>query len=1010
MTRPVLLTLVVLAMLGIRSAHAATVPADSTALLSGGASLFDPLPAPVSDSTAGLQSVSTDGRFVAFSSKSDGLSGEDNDAVENVYVKDRLTGTVTFASRRSGASGAPSDRDCFHPSISDNGHRVAFACTGALDPEDSNPNSDIYVRDLTTDQTILASRASGAHGAVSDSSSDTPVLDADGSRVAFTSRAENIADIAPSRSDNVFLRDLDTNQTLFLSRAGGLAGAAGNGPALFPSISNDGDVVSFESSSSNLVAGDTNGKADIFVRRVSTGDNTLVSRKDGATGTLGNDASFNSAISGDGSVVAFDSDASNLLAADLPDHTIHVYRRSLSQATNSLVDQVGGTRSDRGAAFPSINDDGSVISFDSTSTNLDPPASAAGFYVSVNGGPPTLVSRESGSSGAPLPEGNRPAGVSGDGSKVVFGVLAVLGGDGASGVSNIALRDRTTNTTELVSRPPSGVPFSNQGGFSTTPSLSADGRYAAFATDAPGLLPPGVQFGVVVRDTATGATVLASREDGPAGAPLQGGSFTVSISANGRRVAFDELTATGARVWVRDLVTGSTMLANRENGPSGQEADGFSAFPSIDGDGGRVEFLSSATDLSDADPNTDIDSYVRDLDTGQTFLASRADGPDGTSADADVDAASLSADGRHVAFATTAKNLGDGDTDDIEDVHVRDLDAGTTRLASVNGDGAKGESDSEGPSIDAHGQRVAFSTGSNNLTGGGPTQVFVHDMTTGTTVLASRADGADGEPANARSDFPLISADGRIVAFLTDADNLVAGVEIPDVEVFRRDLTAGTTRLVSRAQGPAGAPARDPGANLGGITADGACVGFTADDSLVNPGPGVFDFDQAYMRAFTTDCGRPPMVTAPRDTTAPVLRAVSLSRTRFRVAKGSTKVSAAAKKKKVGRGTTLRFTSSEAAKLTIRIERVLPGRKSGKGRKRVCKPVRHKVRRGRCTAFRRTATLTRTIKAGPGRVALTGRIGRRRMAAGRYRLTLTARDAAGNTSKATRRNFSIVPG
>jgi hypothetical protein len=89
---------------------------------------------------------------------------------------------------------------------------------------------------------------------------------------------------------------------------------------------------------------------------------------------------------------------------------------------------------------------------------------------------------------------------------------------------------------------------------------------------------------------------------------------------------------------------------------------------------------------------------------------------------------------------------------------------------------------------------------------------------------------------------------------------------------------------------------------------------------------------------------------------------------------------------------------------------VLPGRKAAKGRKQVCKPVRHRARRGRCTVFRRRATLTRGIRTGAGRVALTGRIGKRRMAAGRYRLTLTARDAAGNSSKAIRRNFTIVPG
>jgi hypothetical protein len=542
-------------------------------------------------------------------------------------------------------------------------------------------------------------------------------------------------------------------------------------------------------------------------------------------------------------------------------------------------------------------------------------------------------------------------------------------------------------------------------------SVSADGRHTALVTTAPGLLPPGVEAGVVVRDAVTGTSVLASRADGPNGAPLGGFSFTASISADGHRVAFDEFTPTGAQVFVRDLSTGSTTLASRADGASGDVADGFSAFPAISADGNRVVFLSSATDLSDADANSDTDAYVRDLSSNLTFLASRADGSDGQSADEDVEAAALSGDGRHVAFSTTAKNLGDGDTDPTLDIHVRDLDAGTTKLASVSSAGVKGNNDSENPSIDAGGRLVAFDSGANNLadgvTGG---QVFVHDMSSGQTTVVSRVDGPAGDPSSSSSERPMISADGRIVAFESAANDLIPGVELPDDEVYRRDLAAGTTRLVSRGLGPNGAPAPD-GGTLAGLTADGACVAFIAHDSLVNPGPGVGDFPNAYMRAFAADCGRPPAHTgAARDSTAPVLRSVSLSRTRFRVAKGATVIAAKKKKSKIGRGTTLRFTSSEAAKLTIRVERMLPGRKSGKGRKRVCKPVRHKVRRGRCTAFRRTATLTRSIKTGPGRIALTGRIGKRRMAAGRYRLTLTARDAAGNSSRAIRRNFTIVPG
>src|SRR3954462_13074612 len=98
----VLLSLV-LATLAASDAGAASLPVDTTAILSGDASLLAPLPAPVADSAAAQQSMSQDGRFVAFVSSSDGLSADDDDRVENVYVEDRSTGTVTLASRRTGA-------------------------------------------------------------------------------------------------------------------------------------------------------------------------------------------------------------------------------------------------------------------------------------------------------------------------------------------------------------------------------------------------------------------------------------------------------------------------------------------------------------------------------------------------------------------------------------------------------------------------------------------------------------------------------------------------------------------------------------------------------------------------------------------------------------------------------------------------------------------------------------------------------------------------------------------
>ena len=145
---------------------------------------------------------------------------------------------------------------------------------------------------------------------------------------------------------------------------------------------------------------------------------------------------------------------------------------------------------------------------------------------------------------------------------------------------------------------------------------------------------------------------------------------------------------------------------------------------------------------------------------------------------------------------------------------------------------------------------------------------------------------------------------------------------------------------------------------------------------------------------------------APVDLTAPALTRVSLTHARFRVGK-ATAIAATTKRRRRVRGTALRLTASEAGRLTILIESVRPGRRTRAHR---CTPVRRRVRHGRCTAYAPRATLTRTIAAGSARIALSGRLGRRRMRAGRYRISLVERDAAGNASKLVRRSFVVLAG
>jgi len=1005
---PRFLIIFALAALSIASApaRAATLPADTTAILSGAASLLGELPAPVDRSDATTQAVSKDGRFVAFSSSSDGLSGEDDDSVPNIYVKDMATGAVTLVSRRSGPSGAASHDSCFEPVISDNGNRVAFTCDGSLDPADTNSARDVYMRDLTTDETLLVSRKSGG-GAVGDRNSITPSINQDGTRIAFSSFAQNLAGL---NDEGVYLADTQAHTTALASDPPGTDDPP-NARSESPSISDDGNLVAFQSDATNFAGDDTNNSTDVFVRKMSSGAVVLASRVSGQAGIPGNRSSTQPALSGDGTVVAFTSEASNLAPAIDSRTDDDVYKRSLSANTTTIVDAAGTVKANMDSELPSIDDQGDVVAFQSLATNLDPGVDGVPtfqVYAAANGGAPALVSRATGESGAIASVGTEPS-ISGDGHQALFSSRGSVTGDVVPRIATLALRDLSAHTTASVSRPAGSEAFSNQAGFSFGGSMSADGRFVAFSSSAPGLgVPADIQSAIIVRDTVTGATVLASRADGPDGAPMDNADEP-SISADGHRVAFEERPAQGpSHIWVRDLVSHSTILVDRASGSDGALANAFSDAPSIDGAGDRVAFDSVATNLDPDDPLPGDDVYVRDLANATTTLASR--GVDGEKGNQNSDLPSLSADGDHVAFTSLATNLGDGDTDLQLDIHVRDLAEGTTRLASVSPGGEKADRGSDDPSISGDGSRVAFDSSATNLGSGaaGLSEAWVRDFAAGTTELVSRGDGADGPAFELPSFAPLLSANGRVVAFTADTTGAVRGIFDRTFTGYRRDLKAATTKLVSRAPGPDGAPA--PSGFSAGITADGACVAFDATGGLLGAVAGASDHQQVYMRTFAADCGRPSSPVAPpaRDTKAPVLRSVSLTHRRFQVARGATRI--ATSHPRLRRGTQLRFTSSEAAKLTIAIQRAAPGRRARKGHTRICKPVRHRARHGRCTAYRPRATLTRAIEAGRGHVALTGRIGKRRMAPGRYRLILTASDAAGNRSKPLRRSFTIVAG
>jgi Tol biopolymer transport system component len=235
-----------------------------------------------------------------------------------------------------------------------------------------------------------------------------------------------------------------------------------------------------------------------------------------------------------------------------------------------------------------------------------------------------------------------------------------------------------------------------------------------------------------------------------------------------------------------------------------------------------VAFVSNASNLVAGDTNGLYDVFVRDLTSTTTVRVSvDSDEVEGNNNPSDP---SISADGGFVAFASAASNLVAGDTNSYRDVFVRDLTAGTTVRVSVDSDEEQANGRSYDPSISADGRYVAFHSDASNLVAldlNVRNDVFVRDLTSTTTVRVSvDSDEVEGD---AGSSGPSISADGRFVAFDSYATNLVAGDTNGRDDVFVRDLTATTTIRVSvnnlGVQGNFGST--DPS-----ISADGRYVGF----------------------------------------------------------------------------------------------------------------------------------------------------------------------------------------
>ena len=425
------------------------------------------------NSDSSRPAISADGRHVAFYSDSSNLVPGDTNLVRDIFVHDTMTGAITRVSVSS--SGAQANDKSSRASISADVRYVAYYSDATnLVPGDTNLARDAFVHDRDADGdgvfdepgAVATVRVSVSTGGVQGNAlSSRPKLSADGRFVAFMSDATNLVAGDTNLFRDAFLHDRDADGNGVLDEPGGIltvrvsvstGGAQGNAESSIPRVSEDGRHVVFRSDATNLVAGDTNGQRDVFVRDVVLGTTTRISLS--TSGGQGDRESSRPTISADGRFVAFYSGASNLVPGDTNQHCeLDIFGQPI--CTNARDCFVRDRDTDEDGIY-------------------DEPGAVSTVRVSVT------------TSGAQGNDRTEDPDISADGRFVTFWTEATnfFGADANGSLADVLLHDRDADgngvfdepggiSTVLVSQSTAGVQSND---VSRRPVVSADGRYVAF--------------------------------------------------------------------------------------------------------------------------------------------------------------------------------------------------------------------------------------------------------------------------------------------------------------------------------------------------------------------------------------------------------------------------------------------------------------------------------------------------------------------------------------------------
>ena len=665
-------------------------------------------------------------------------------------------------------NGTQTTADSLAPSISGDGRYVAFVSSDSTLVVGDTNFITDIFRKDTQTGEVLRVNVS-AIGTQADSASDAPSISADGRYVAFASNAGNlIAGDANFQTTDIFVKDLATGEVMLAN----WQGVSANAGSYEPALSGNGRLVAFESDATNLVGGDANGVRDIFVRNLDL------------------DASPRPITPGNILVML-----ENGIACE------YTRTGSLVQQLNvPVADTVGGASMLRDAV---VDDHGRAHFYNGT----------FGPYLT------TYDSETARYENHTFPGWNTVGNVTHGGIGYFADAVYVTDQNlsDASGIVRFSLTDFSAQrfaegqSYQDLNVGLDGLLYALHDGYPATSidvyhpvsqllvktiHLSGD-MYAAdirgIAVDPDGLIYGAGWNGTIYKFDSSGA-ILGSLQ-------VAGNLSDIDISAQGELIAAD---------WSRNVYTTSTDLAGFSSfsvtvgsaytmhvaftdaapqptpttaGPSilsasknaaGAPANGNSFNPAISVDGRYVAFESDATNLVAGDSNGARDIFVKDLQTGAIWCAStNAQGVAGNGASSSAD---ISADGRYVAFQSDAPNLVPGDTNGITDVFVKDIQTGALWRVSTNALGTGGDAASTMARISADGRFVAFESAATNLVPDDTnfhTDIFVKDLLTGEVQLLTG--NASGAQALLDSYRPDLTSDGRKIVYQSWASNLVSG-------------------------------------------------------------------------------------------------------------------------------------------------------------------------------------------------------------------------------------------